>query len=330
MKINFLPFQPHCFAFGGFEVQMLATFDALAEEGVKVSKMDVWSRNQDFEILQCWGLDIANYENIKWAKKTGKKVVVTALLSYYETFVEKTRFFASSLMYKQKIIKEMLPFIDSIVVLNDLQAEVLVKNYGFPKSKIFIIPNVVSDFFFKKRNNTQNGDYILTVGNICERKNQISLAKAAIKIGLPLVIIGKTISGEESYGEALEKISSKSENKITWIKGLQENSAELISYYANCMIFALPSFTEQQPISILEAAVLGKPILTSNRAFGKQDYYRNSMLINPSDENSIFLGLQNMLTAPLKYVPDFEHLLSCKASSVATSYDNMYRQIYEK
>ncbi|WP_406824412.1 glycosyltransferase family 4 protein [Pedobacter sp. KACC 23697] len=330
MKIKFLPFQSHCFAFGGFEIQMLATFDALDALGASVSKMDVWSRDQDFEILHCWGLDIGNYENIKWAKKSGKKVVVTALLGYYETLKEKARFLISSIMYKQRIIIEMLENIDAIVVLNDLQAEVLKKNYNLPDSKIFIIPNIVGEIFFEKRLQSSDNGYVLTVGNVCARKNQILLAKACQALNLPLVIIGKMMSGEEKYGEELEKMVTNSGGLINWINGLKENSDELVDYFLNCKMFALPSHAEQQPISILEASVLGKPILTSDLAFGRQIYYHNSMLVNPSDYNSILNGLK--LITYFKgeaNIPSFDKVRECSSQYVADSYLNVYNSVIQ-
>ena len=123
MIIKYVPYQPHCFAFGGFELQMLSTYDAVKAHGLNIQKMDVWDRDDKFDILHCWGLGIGNYENIHWAKKSKKKIVVTALSTHIETIKDIAKFTISSLFYKQRLVKEMVQNIDKIVVLNDLQAD---------------------------------------------------------------------------------------------------------------------------------------------------------------------------------------------------------------
>lgn len=327
MEIKFLPYQPHSFAFGGFEIQMLSTFNAIKQLGLNVNKLDVWDRDDNFDILHCWGLDMGNYENVYWAKRANKKVVVTALLNYYESNIQKFKFYLSSLIYKQRLIKEMLPSIDMVVVVNDKQAEVCRNILKIPNQKVSIIPNVVDDKFFnyKQSSNSEN-PYILAVGNICNRKNQVSLAKSCLEAKIPLLLIGKVLNGEEKYADELNNIIKQS-NNITWIKGLKENSDELIKYFANCTALALPSFAEQQPIALLEAAVLRKPLIIADRAYARQKYYNNSQLVNPDSISSIKTGLKNVMDNPVSYIPDIQPLLECKSANVANAYSNVYHRI---
>ncbi len=327
MKIKFLPYQPHSFAFGGFEIQMLSTFNAIKQLGINVSKLDVWDRDDNFDILHCWGLDMANYENVYWAKRAKKKVVVTALLNYYESNIQKFKFHLSSFIYKQRLIKEMLPNIDTVVVVNEKQAEVCYRYLKIPAHKVCIIPNVVDEKFFnyKPREDLKNG-YILAVGNICNRKNQVNLAISCADDKIPLFLIGKVLNGEEKYADELNSIIKQSDN-ITWVKGLKENSDELIEYFANCTALALPSFAEQQPIALLEGAVLRKPLIIADKAYARQKYYHNSQLVNPDSISSIKTGLKNVLVNPEKYIPDIEPLLECRGINVANAYANVYNNI---
>lgn len=73
MKVKYAPYQAHCFAFGGFELQMLSAFEAIQECGGEVSKLDPWDRSDNFEVLHCWGLGFPHDENIYWAKRSKKK-----------------------------------------------------------------------------------------------------------------------------------------------------------------------------------------------------------------------------------------------------------------
>lgn len=38
--VRVVPFQPHCFAFGGFEVQMLAAMESARTVGVNIAPLD--------------------------------------------------------------------------------------------------------------------------------------------------------------------------------------------------------------------------------------------------------------------------------------------------
>ncbi|MBC5774888.1 glycosyltransferase family 4 protein [Pontibacter sp. KCTC 32443] len=335
MKIKFLPYQPHCFAFGGFEVQTLSTLQALQEYGVDATTLDVWGRDSNFDVLHCWGLGVANYENVFWGKKAGKKVVITALLPYYETILEKAKHYLSLGVYKARLFKEMLQVVDKVVLVNELQADVCKRLFGVPSSKLEVIPNVVQQLYFDAGKYTGSpfkqqynlSDFILTTGNVCSRKNQLSLARAAVKAGANLVIIGKVMEGEEKYREALEQFVQANPT-ITWIKGLEPGSDDLVNAYAACAAFALPSYVEQQPISLLEAAVMHKPLLISDRAYAHQKYYTNARLVNPGSTDEIAKGLQDVLNNSSKYIVPHQFLQECKAHHVAEAYADVYKSLY--
>lgn len=326
MKVKFLPFQPHCFAFGGFETQTLATFEAIKSKNYDVEKMNVWDRSTDFDILHCWGMGVGNYENFYWAKKSEKLLVATILLYYFESFLSKIKFHISSYVHLQKFHIKLLSFPDAIVVVNDKQANVCNLLYKVPAKKIHIIPHVVNDKFFSNVSSDVSGGYFLTVGNVCKRKNQALLAEACIEAGVKLVIIGKPLDGEADYAHKLDNIV-KANSNITWIKGLKENSDELINYYLNCYAYALPSLIEQQPISALEAAIIKKPLLIANRDYAKQSYFTNSCLVNPLSKHSILQGLKQIIDTPDLYVPDYKNLLACKSENVGSAYIDIYKRI---
>jgi hypothetical protein len=63
MRVKYVQNQPHCFAFGGFEIQMLSTLKAVQEAGVDADKLNPWSRDSDFDIIHLWGLEL-NHSNI--------------------------------------------------------------------------------------------------------------------------------------------------------------------------------------------------------------------------------------------------------------------------
>jgi glycosyltransferase involved in cell wall biosynthesis len=327
VRIKYLPLQPHCFAFGGFDIQMLQTMDAARACGVNVLKLDIWSRDIGFDILHCWGLGFSHHENYFWTKKTGKKLVATILMHDIESAFASLKFKLSAIISKQRVIIDMLKMVDELVVVNENQAEIANIYYKVPAGKVHIIPNVVNERYFSSTEadiKLNTSDYVLTTGNVCPRKNQVALAEACIHRKIKLVIIGKVLQGEELYGDSLVELAKNNPELITWIPGLGENSEELIGYYKNCRLFALPSFVEQQPISALEAAVSQKPLLLANRAYAKQKFYKNACLVDPASVQSITKGLQDVWQNGNSYIAPANILNECRAQQVGLSYKKIY------
>ncbi|WP_245869415.1 glycosyltransferase [Pontibacter ramchanderi] len=271
-----------------------------------------------------------------WANRSGKKVVISALFPYYETLFEKAKFLASAAIYKVKLMREMARLADHVIVVNDVQAEVCQRYFSVPPSRISIAPNVVKNEFFAASGKTDRpnqftarynvADFILTTGNVCQRKNQLNLAKACIETGTPLVIIGKVLDGETKYSQQLEQLIEKSSN-VKWIRGLEPGSDELIDAYRACSAFALPSFEEQQPISLLEAAAMQKPLLIADRAYAYQKYYANALKVDPGSVTSLKAGLQELKAQRESYIPPFEVVQDCLEVNVGNAYKTVYEQL---
>ncbi|HMJ69152.1 MAG TPA: glycosyltransferase family 4 protein [Cyclobacteriaceae bacterium] len=329
MKVRFLPLQPHCFAFGGFEIQMLSTLDAVKAAGTNAEKLDVWSRSKDFDVLHVWGLDQSQYNTIYWAKREGKKVVVTALLPYMESVYQKLRHVLFSEIGNEKYMRKICSMIDALVLVNDLQKKVAIKYFGSKPASTFEIPNVVSEEFFKhdkKYSDTGPGgltEYVLVTGNVCRRKNQLSVARACAQSKTPLLVIGPVLAGEQEYGSELRKVVEQSSN-IKWIEGLEAGSPEMVRAVAECALMVLPSYTEQQPISLLEAAVCGKPLVIADREYAHQKYYENSCKVDPDSIESIQQGISKVISDRNRFTAPASAVEACRASSVGREYVRIY------
>ena len=73
--VRVVPFQPHCFAFGGFDIQMIAAMESARAAGADVAPLDFWRREADFDVLHFWGLEVQHCNAVKWARAGGKKIV---------------------------------------------------------------------------------------------------------------------------------------------------------------------------------------------------------------------------------------------------------------
>ena len=260
MKIIFVPHQPHCFAFGGFEIQMLQLFNALSQEGIPVSKIDTWSRSLDFDILHLWGLEMSNFPAAYWAKRYNKKVVLTALIGQISGFVEAIKFKISERIGQVRFLKRVLQQIDYLVVVNELEAKKAIDYFGMNSAKVKIIPNMIGRELLaytpRKIPAGLPADYFFCAGSISERKNQVSLAKAAILEKLNIVFAGNLLCSDAYKQRFLELINRN--NNLHYISELPAGSNDLLDLFYYCNGFCLPSYIETQPISVLEASFFNK------------------------------------------------------------------------
>lgn len=331
--VRIVPLQPHCFAFGGFEIQMIAAMEAARSAGVDAAPLDFWKREPNFDVLHFWGLELQHKNTIQWAHKAHKKIVVTALTNY-PGWSSWLRHLASSLVGPARLRRPMLPLIDCVTVVNQAQAQYLTNTVGFPSEKVAIVPNVVEDIFFQFDESKHGGayglvDYVFCAGNICERKNQLALATACGTLGVPLLLVGKVLPGEEDYGQAVAKAMSNSRDMV-WIQELGAASVELVEAFRGAALFALPSHLEQQPISALEAAVLGKPLLLGDRPYAKQEYYEGAALAEPRSVKAIAHALRKVMDQPEAHSPARLILEQCRRESVGSKYASIYERLSQE
>lgn len=331
MKVKYYPYQPHCFAFGGFDMQMLNALDAVEKNSVSVSKLDVWSRDIDFDVIHLWGIGPSNYHIIDWARKAKKKIVATVLLPYYDTTRLKLSYCKHFFSVATQKNLYYYSLIDKIVVVNELQSNVLVRYYKVNSDKIAIIPNIIEDKYFVKPNidfskKYEIDNYVLCTGNICPRKNQYNLVLACINLNLKLVLIGKIHEGEDSYGEKISDLIQNNKN-VKWIKELPKASEDLVAAYNNCSIFALPSKDETQPISALEASAMKKPLVLMNKKYAHQSFYNSAILCQSESVHHIQEALSDALKLEGK-IKFNEELLKCKHEKVGLKYKSIYKELF--
>lgn len=325
MKIVYIPNQPHCYAFGGFEVQMLSAFEATRAQGTNVELLNPWDRNNDFDIVHIWGFEITQYNNVVYSKKAGKKVVISALMHDMSTLKARLRFFVSSYIYRQKIAKEMIPYVDYFVTVNEIEKSYIARYYDFPADRIKVIPNIVSDAYLK---NTEADvdlgieDFVLCVGNISQRKNQLNLVRACNQLGLNILLIGNLIEGESEYGGAVTKELGK--NPLNrWVKGVKEGSGVLRTAYKKCKVFALISVYENQPISVLEAFSMNCKVLLADRPYAHQPFYNKASRVDPTRIDEI----KNALSRIEQEMPTPFEITPFTKENVGKQYANLYEEI---
>lgn len=218
--------------------------------------------------------------------------------------------------------------VDRFLAVNELQAETLERLYRAPSRKIEIIPTMLDDSFFevapKVASGTVFADFVLCVGNICARKNQIRLAEAAIVTGISMLFAGDVVGGEEAYGEAFARLIAPY-TFLRWNKWMAW--PELQTVYRAARAVALASFDEQQPTTGLEAAALGKPLMLGHRPYARQKFYQNALLAEPGSVKEIGAGLKALVTEPNRYIPPLSFVQECRADEVGTRLKRIFEDV---
>ncbi|NLG50711.1 MAG: glycosyltransferase family 4 protein [Chloroflexi bacterium] len=109
----------------------------------------------------------------------------------------------------------------------------------------------------------QCGRYILQVGLVCMRKNQVGLLQALADTRDPIVFLGRPTPHEPEYYEEVRRLAA-SRGNVTFIEHVDESLLPAI--YGHASVHILPSWSERPGMVSLEAAASGCKVISSNRA----------------------------------------------------------------
>lgn len=169
--------------------------------------------------------------------------------------------------------KHLFHSADLLLPNTEAERDYCMKVFGADPRKLLVIPNGVERRFqhgdpqlFRERFGIHE-PFVLNVGRVENRKNQLRLIKALRGSGIRLVIIGKPVN--ESYTRQCREAA---DGNVTFLPPLPHDEPLLQSAYAAARVFAMPSLLETPGIAALEAALAGARIVITPIG-GPREYF---------------------------------------------------------
>ena len=184
----------------------------------------------------------------------------------------------------------------------------IIEAYGLPEDAVHVVPNGVSSTFRPisrpaalRRVGEKYGfcaPYLLTVGDLQPRKNQIGLFHAFEALlrehpSLPhhLVVTGKrTWFASRVYQAARQSAVA---GRIHFTDFVEDD--ELVQLYGGCDVFVFPSFYEGFGLPILEAMACGRAVACSETSAMPEVADSAALLFDPHDSDQMTRALRDLV-----------------------------------
>jgi glycosyltransferase involved in cell wall biosynthesis len=274
---------------GGGERQLTKYAEHLPSYGINVILHDHWNPRLDtVDVVHFFSCIGGSFHFCKYVREHGLPVVITSSLWIDES---------NKQLYPMDEIRAQLSTADVIVANSCAECDALAAVLGIPRVQFMPVMNGVDARFAAKRESNTfrkkfgtDGPFILSVGNIERRKNQLNLVRALAGFDLPLVMIGH--AREADYAE---QVFAEGGERTHFFGSLGHNDPLLASAYVACAVFALPSVCETPGLAALEAAAAGAPIVVT-RVGSAHEYFRDmAHYVDPRDPQDIARGIDDAL-----------------------------------
>ncbi len=228
------------------------------------------------------------------------------------SFLEHPEFFTRARRLQlQYTVKRTVQSASRVLTLSEFSRQGIARAYDMDPARIAVVPAGVSRAFrpqprqhakaFVEGRFKVPGPFILTVGDLQPRKNQIGLIRAFEELlcahpDLPhyLVLVGKETWFAPHVHQAAKKSLVKDRIHFTDYV----NEKELLQLYSACDIFVFPSFYEGFGLPILEAMACGRAVACSNSSAMPEVADSAGLLFNPESTSEMVRAMRDLLLNP--------------------------------
>ena len=191
---------------------------------------------------------------------------------------------------------------NKIIAISQQTKDDIIRFFGVDPEKIEIIYQPVSDAFFKPdialgekllNKYSLRPDFILSVGTLEPRKNQLAILKAIQKgkFTNQVVFIGK----QQSYKHKLDRFiaENKLEKQVVFLHNLPEEELAALYKMAGCSVYI--SLFEGFGLPVIESMASGCPVITSNVSVLPETAGDAALLCEPGDIDGLVENLKIFL-----------------------------------
>lgn len=228
------------------------------------------------------------------ANRQGKKIVLSPIFWDPREFLEQSGSPNDFQGWWLKTMPLRLEILNrTAMILPNSKLELAALESVFPElPPAMIVPNAADIAFAAARperfiRRYQWRDFVLSVGRICRRKNQLALIKAMKALKLPLVLIGP-LNDSLYYRECRRQAAG---GKTLFLDCLKGN--DLASAYAAAKVHALVSWYDTPGLVSLEAALAGCNIVSTDRGSAREYFGGLVDYCDPGDPESIKNAVAN-------------------------------------
>jgi glycosyltransferase involved in cell wall biosynthesis len=289
-----------CAARGGGEVQMSSTLAALGAADIDARAWRPWDDDEvrAGDIVHFFGSRPEFIPLVEAMRSRGAKTVLSTIawFDWRNIWREPQSLAARVSATARYAIRSALPSIagwrrrlyhgvDLLLPNSQAEAEQLLRLFQVPPQRIRVVPNGVEERFAAAdsdliRRRLGSDPFVLCVGRIEPRKNQLSLIRALRHSGLKLVVIGAAAPGHDQYFEACRLAADEN---VRFLGHVDRNDPLLASAYATCQCLALTSWYETPSLAALEAAMTGTPLVLPSGGCAREYFGSLAAYVAPHD-----------------------------------------------
>lgn len=295
MRVLFWTYPTAFQAPGGGETILLKTREYLQRRKIEVDLFDQWSTKLcDYPLIHCF--HSVTPEFWEAAKYAGCKLVVTP--THWPTTDIRIRSRRGLKRALRRMVGASGPYkdinyyyslADLLLPSSQTEVDLLTRYCGVPRERMIVVRNGADPRFFAARPEPFKEryglcDFVLCVGRIMPRKNQLRIIRALKGSGLQLVFIGAPDPDEAEYYAQCRREADADVHFLGWI---DHRSDLLPSALAAARVFLMPSQVDIAPVAVVEAAAAGCRLVVTPVGSTREYYGAAALYVDPSSEADI-------------------------------------------
>lgn len=206
-------------------------------------------------------------------------------------------------IYENTIIRYILNRVGRVVVLSDSD-KIQIKSLGMDQNHISIIPNGIDTNLFRRsepeeinafleKYDLHDKKIILYLAVVSKRKGIYDLINSLSGVSIDnahLLVVGSGPDMDKAQFLA-EKIGLS--KRITFSGKL--SFKELLASYSVASVYVLPSYFEGMPTTIIEALVMGVPVIATRIPGVKDNFSDYATLVEPGNPDELARAIEHVL-----------------------------------